>query len=74
MTPLQALETIKKALNIEWGNDTCNNDLKPEIDTLHTSIALLPLYKEAYYILKRNLHVQMPLDDRMRLQEIEAQL
>lgn len=52
MTPLQALEAIKKALNIEWGNDTCNNDLKPEIDLL-TSIITPPTSDEVCEELER---------------------
>lgn len=35
---------------------------------------LFPLYKEAYEILKRNFGVQMPLGDRLRLQELEAKI
>ena len=45
MTPLQALETIKKALNREWGSDTCENDLKPEIDLL-TALVTPPTAEE----------------------------
>lgn len=35
---------------------------------------LLSLYKEAYEILKRNVNLQMPLGDRLRLQEIEVKI
>jgi hypothetical protein len=31
---LLALTAVKKALNREWGGDTCENDLKHEIDLL----------------------------------------
>ena len=74
MTPLQALTAVKKALNIEWGSDTCENDLKPEIDLLTSLVTIYPLYQEAYEILKRNFGVQMPLGDRLRLQELEAKI
>ena len=41
---------------------------------MNTIEKLLSLYKEAYDIYKRNVNVQMPLADRLRLQEIECDL
>lgn len=62
MTPLQALEAIKEALNIEWGNDTCNNDLKPEIDLL-TSLITPPTSDEVCKAIENEIEWETEFKD-----------
>lgn len=59
----------------------CSNEIYPpqidnleEIKTVEAHLHLGKLYKEAYEILVRSQYSQMPMDDKLRMIQIETEL